>query len=333
MGLDGAARETPFRKRPEFEISKILIFRMNFSVQPTLLVLAAGMGSRYGGLKQMDPMGPHGETVLDYSVCDAVRAGFGRVVFVIREDFAEAFERGVMSRFRGRVDVDCVFQRMVDLPEGRVPPEGRTKPWGTAHAVLAARAAIDTPFAVINADDFYGRDAYQMAARYLAGFASDADDGLAMIGYPLINTLSEHGRVNRGVCRVDDAGLLVGVEEFTGIGRDVDGVIRGDGLDGARRALDADALVSMNFWLFGPACFGWVESAFVRFLQGCPDPLKSECYLPTVVDERIADVGARCPVLRTVGHWFGVTYPEDKPAVVAAIRALIAAGEYPEIPS
>jgi hypothetical protein len=280
----------------------------------------------------MDPMGPHGETVLDYSVHDAVRAGLGRVVFVIREDFAEAFEHGVMSRFRGRVEVDCVFQRMEDLPEGRVPSEGRTKPWGTAHAVLAARAAIDTPFAVINADDFYGRDAYEVAARHLAGFARDRDDALAMIGYPLVNTLSEHGRVNRGVCRVDDAGLLVGVEEFTGIGRDADGVIRGDGLDGTRRTLDADALVSMNFWLFGPACFGWMESAFVRFLQGCPDPLKSECYLPTVVDERIAEVGARCPVLRTVGHWFGVTYPEDKPAVVAAIRALIAAGEYPEIP-
>lgn len=325
-------RAPPFHKRLEFEISIILIFRINSLVQPTLLVLAAGMGSRYGGLKQMDPMGPHGETVLDYSVHDAVRAGFGRVVFVIREDFAEAFERGVMSRFRDRVEVDCVFQRMADLPERRVMPEGRTKPWGTAHAVLAARAAIGTPFAVINADDFYGRDAYEVAARHLAGFARDADDALAMIGYPLVNTLSEHGRVNRGVCRVDDAGLLVGVEEFTGIARDADGVIRGDGLDGVRRALDVDALVSMNFWLFGPACFGWMESAFVRFLQGCPDPLKSECYLPTVVDERIAEVGARCPVLRTVGHWFGVTYPEDKPAVVAAIRALIAAGEYPEIP-
>jgi len=299
---------------------------------PTLLVLAAGMGSRYGGLKQLDPMGPHGETVLDYSVRDALRAGFGRVVFVIREEFAEAFERGVVDRFRGRVAVDCVFQRLDDLPGGMVPAEGRTKPWGTAHAVLAARAAIDTSFAVINADDFYGRDAYAVAARQLASFADEAHDGMAMIGYPLVNTLSEHGRVNRGVCRVDDAGVLTGVEEFGGIAREEDGVIRGEGLDGVRRALEADALVSMNFWLFGPACFHWMEAAFLRFLQSCPDPLRSECYLPTVVDQRIAETGARCPVLRTDGRWFGVTYPEDKPAVVAAIRALVDAGGYPDDP-
>src|SRR6188474_71921 len=183
-------------------------------MKPTLLVLAAGMGSRYGGLKQMDPMGPNGETVLDYSVYDAIRAGFGRVVFIIREDFAEAFRQGVGSRFADRIEVDYAFQKLDDLPEGFSIPEGRTKPWGTAHAVRAARHVTNGPFAVINADDFYGADAYQSIARWFAAATEDpSKDHYSMVGYPLRNTLSDHGAVNRGICQTDADGLLTDVEE------------------------------------------------------------------------------------------------------------------------
>ena len=193
------------------------------------------MGSRYGGLKQMDPMGPNGETVLDYSVYDAIRAGFGRVVFVIREDFAEAFREGVGGRFADRIQVDYAFQKLTDLPDGFTIPEGRVKPWGTAHAVRAARHLVNEPFAVINADDFYGSDAYERAAAFLA--TTHAENGkahYAMIGYPLINTLSDHGDVNRGICTSDDSGLLHSVEEYVSIERDADGVVRGNSLDGSR---------------------------------------------------------------------------------------------------
>ena len=203
-------------------------------MKPTLLVLAAGMGSRYGGLKQMDPMGPNGETVLDYSVYDAIRAGFGRVVFIIREDFAEAFKQGVGARFADIIEVDYAFQRLDDLPDGFKVPEGRTKPWGTAHAVRAARDLVKESFAVINADDFYGSDAYLRAAKFLAKPRSESDKAhYAMVGYPLVNTLSDHGDVNRGICTSNDTGLLTGVEEYVKIEREADGVVRGNALDGA----------------------------------------------------------------------------------------------------
>jgi len=298
-------------------------------MKPTLVVLAAGMGSRYGGLKQMDPMGPNGETVLDYSVFDAIRAGFGKVVFIIREDFAEAFKQGVGARFAGRIEVDYAFQKLDDIPAGFSVPEGREKPWGTSHAVRAARHVVREHFAVINADDFYGRDAYATAAKYFAGLPAGITDETAMIGYPLINTLSDHGHVNRGICEIDDQGDLTSVEEVLNIQREDDGVVRGTGIDGRRVEIADDSLVSMNFWAFGPDFFSSLEDAFISFLKASGDQLKSECYIPSVVDALIQSGKTECPVLRTTSHWFGVTYPEDKPHVVESIAKLIEEGEYP----
>jgi NDP-sugar pyrophosphorylase family protein len=299
-------------------------------MKPTLLVLAAGMGSRYGGLKQMDPMGPNGETVLDYSVYDAIRAGFGRVVFIIREDFAEAFKQGVGARFASRIQVDYVFQKLDDLPQGFSVPEGRAKPWGTSHAVRAARHVVKEHFAVINADDFYGRDAYARAAAFFNGLPASNLDAMAMVGYPLENTLSDHGHVNRGICKIDKDGLLTNVEEYLDIEREDDNAVRGNALDGSRRVVPDGSLVSMNFWAFSPEFFMKLEEAFTRFLAESGTQMKSECYIPTVVDHLIHGGYAQCPVLRTTSQWFGVTYPEDKPVVVESIRKLIAAGEYPE---
>ena len=298
--------------------------------KPTLLVLAAGMGSRYGGLKQMDPMGPSGETVLDYSVYDAIRAGFGRVVFIIREDFAEAFRDSVGCRFAGKIEVDYVFQKLEDLPEGFTVPEGRVKPWGTAHAVRAARHAVIGPFAVINADDFYGRDAYVCAVKFFNGLPEGDHVSSAMVGYPLENTLSDHGHVNRGICQTDAEGFLSNVEEYLDIEREPDGTVRGNALDGVRREVTEGTPVSMNFWAFGPAFFGQLEEAFSRFMSESGSELKSECYIPTVVDHLIHGGHTRCAVLKTNSPWFGVTYPDDKPFVVASIRKLIDAGDYPE---
>lgn len=302
------------------------------ATQPTLLVLAAGMGSRYGGLKQMDPMGPNGETVLDYSVFDAIRAGFGRVVFIIREDFADAFKETVGSRFADRIAVDYVFQKLDDLPEGFSVPAERVKPWGTAHAIRAARDAVKEPFAVVNADDFYGHDAYVRAAGFFQNLpdASATDAPIAMVGYPLENTLSDHGHVNRGICQTDAEGFLANVEEYLNIERESDGTVRGDALDGVRREIPDGTPVSMNFWAFTPAFFGQLEEAFHRFLTQSGAELKSECYIPTVVDGLIRSGHSRCTVLKTTSPWFGVTYPDDKPFVVESIRKLIDAGEYPE---
>jgi NDP-sugar pyrophosphorylase family protein len=298
-------------------------------MKPTLLVLAAGMGSRYGGLKQMDPMGPHGETVLDYSVFDAIRSGFGRVVFIIREDFAEAFKQTVGARFADKIQVDYVFQKLSDLPAGFSVPEGREKPWGTAHAVRAARDAVKEPFAVINADDFYGRDAYARAAEFLIKEANNPD-AMAMVGYPLENTLSDYGTVNRGICKLDASGALAEVEEYVNIGSEDDGHVRGVGLNGERRVIPTDSPVSMNFWAFNPVFFAQLEEAFVKFMTEYGTQPKSECYIPTVVDQLIRQGKARCSVLQTTGSWFGVTYPDDKAFVVESIQKAIAAGEYPE---
>lgn len=299
-------------------------------MKPTLLVLAAGMGSRYGGLKQMDPMGPNGETVLDYSVFDAIRAGFGKVVFIIREDFAEAFRNTVGARFAGRIEVDYAFQKLDDLPEGFTVPEGRTKPWGTAHAVRAARNVVTGPFAVINADDFYGADAYRSIARWFTETpAADGKAHYSMVGYPLRNTLSEHGAVNRGVCQTDAAGLLTDVEEVVDIQRDEDGQVRGTALDGSRIEISDTSPVSMNFWGFTPEFFNQIEEHFVAFLREKGGEEKSECYIPTVVDDYIRQGKADCRVLDTTSSWFGVTYPDDKPHVVASIAELIAQGDYP----
>jgi NDP-sugar pyrophosphorylase family protein len=299
-------------------------------MQPTLLVLAAGMGSRYGGLKQMDPMGPHGETVLDYSVFDAIRAGFGKVVFVIRRDFAEAFREGVGSRFADRIAVDYAYQTLDDLPSPFTVPAGREKPWGTAHAVRAAREVIDGPFAVVNADDFYGADAYQQVARWFATPPADRHKAhYAMVGYPLKNTLSEHGAVNRGICQTDEQGLLADVEEVLEIARGDDSVVRGTRIDGSTLVIGEDTPVSMNFWAFSADFFEHLESHFTEFLKLHGNEPKSECYIPTVVDSLIREDRADCTVLDTSAQWFGVTYPDDKPHVVASIAGLVDRDDYP----
>jgi NDP-sugar pyrophosphorylase family protein len=297
-------------------------------MQPTLLILAAGMGSRYGGLKQLDPMGPNGETVLDYSVYDAIRAGFGKVVFVIRRDFEEAFKSAVGDPLEGRIEVAYAFQELSDLPEGFSIPAGREKPWGTAHAVRAARDEIDSPFAVINADDFYGQSAYKQLAEYFQTSADEPELRTCMVGYRLENTLSEHGTVNRGLCRVEH-GTLQTVEEHETISKGADGIVRGYNLNGASVEISPDAIVSMNFWGFTPALFPSLEALFIEFLEAQGQEMKSECYIPTLIDTLIQSEQTECAVLQTNGSWFGVTYPDDKPFVQASIQALIASGDYP----
>ncbi len=285
------------------------------------------MGSRYGGLKQLDPMGPGGETVLDYSVFDAIRAGFDRVIFVIREDFAVAFKEGIGSRFSGRIQVDYAFQSLDDLPSPHTAPPTRTKPWGTTHAIRAARELIDGPFAVINADDFYGRDAYATAAAFIGGMK---ESDCAIVGYPLENTLSEHGQVNRGICEMTGDGILSGVEEFLKIGREDNGKITGEGLAGERKELQPGDAVSMNFWIFPAKFMTDLEVEFLKFIEknGCKDT--GESYIPTVVDSLVKQRKIICRVLETNASWFGVTYPEDKAHVVASIQNLISQGEYSE---
>lgn len=287
----------------------------------TLLVLAAGMGSRYGGLKQMDPMGPNGETLLDYSVRDAIAAGFKKIVFVIRKDFAEDFKEQVGARYATEIEIAYSFQELSDLPEGFSLPEGRTKPWGTAHAVRAARDEVNDPFVVINADDYYGADAYQRVIPFLE--ASDPQDAsqTAMVGYPILNTLSPHGSVNRGICTIEDSELQT-VEEHTEIAQNGTGTITGYNLAEAEVSIPRDCLVSMNFWAFTPAIFGIIESDMIAFLKEHGEEMKSECYIPTIIDDLIQSGKATCEVFPTTDDWFGVTYPEDKERVQAKLRVL-----------
>lgn len=298
--------------------------------KPTLLVLAAGMGSRYGGLKQIDPMGPHGETILDYSVFDAIRAGFGKVIFVIREDFADAFRECIGARFAGRIEIGYAFQRLEDLPEGFSVPDGRTKPWGTAHAVRAARGVIQEPFAVINADDFYGRDAYVRAAEFLAEVDPEGvPNSSCLVGYYLDKTLSDHGGVNRGITTHQN-NLLSDVVEIIGIDRRKGGSIIGETIAGEEVTLAGDAIVSMNFWGFTPAIFPLLEDHFIKFLTAHGSEPKSEWYIPTAVDDLIASGDAVCHILPTTSSWFGVTYPDDKPRVMESIEKLLRSGDYPQ---
>ncbi len=295
-------------------------------MKPTLLVLAAGMGSRYGGLKQIDPMGPSGETILDYSVFDALRAGFGKVVFVIRPDFEQAFRERVVARFAGRVATDLAFQTLDRLPAGFAPPPGREKPWGTTHAILCAREVVAEPFAMINADDFYGRDSFAVLARRLSGQDIDST-AYSMVGFTLKNTLSEHGTVTRGVCRTDARGFLTDIQELSGVRRTADGV-ECAGQEGVVR-LTGDEPVSMNFWGFTPRIFAQLDEAFRAFLAAHGGEAKSECYIPTTVGDLVTSRQATCEVLRTTATWFGATYSEDKAAVQASIAALVRAGDYP----
>lgn len=300
------------------------------SMKPTLLILAAGMGSRYGGLKQLDAMGPSGEVVLDYSVFDAIRAGFGKVVFVIRRDFEELFRTQIGSKFEGRIAVDYAFQDLNDLPAGFSVPEGRTKPWGTAHALLAAANVVNEPFLMINADDFYGQDAYKkIAADLVQPRPSDGKSHWSMVGFYLKNTLSEHGSVSRGVCKRDANGMLATVTEMTKIFKHGSAAENRE-VEGAYVPLTGDEVVSMNFFGFTPDIFPQLRQAFSEFLAKRGNELKSECYVPAEVDALINAGKAEVRVLETTGKWFGVTYPEDKAEVVASIRKLIDAGEYPQ---
>lgn len=297
-------------------------------MKPTLVILAAGMGSRYGGLKQVDPVGPSGETIMDYSIFDAVRAGFDRVVFVIRRDFEEVFKHTIGAKYKDLVNVDYAYQSMDDLPIGYSVPSDRSKPWGTAHAIYAARDVVNAPFAAINADDFYGQDAF----RALAGFLSreTVSDGLhfAMVGYLLEQTLSENGSVARGVCKIGGDGLLETVTEMTKLVRVPGGVENQERLNEPVK-LTGQERVSMNMWGFTPQLFDALVERFPRWLEMNVRNSKSEWYIPFVVDEMVKEGRADVVVLPTESSWFGVTYREDKPRVVEAIQKLVDAGVYP----
>ncbi len=297
-------------------------------MKPTLVVLAAGMGSRYGGLKQVDPVGPSGEAILDYSVFDAIRGGFGKVVFIIRKDFEAVFREKVGGKYEGMIPVDYCFQDIADLPAPYVVPEGRAKPWGTAHATRAARGVVHEPFAVINADDFYGRDAFARLGAFLSSVDDEAALRFAMVGYRLDLTLSENGSVARGICDVAEDGTLKGVTEMTKLVRAGEVAENRENPD-APVTVPLDARVSMNLWGFTPGLFAELERRFPEWLAVNGAKEKSEWYIPFVVDELIHEGRATCRVLPTESSWFGVTYREDKPHVMAAIRALVEAGEYP----
>jgi NDP-sugar pyrophosphorylase family protein len=295
---------------------------------PTLLVLAAGMGSRYGGLKQLDPMGPNGETLLDYSVHDALKAGFGRIVFVIRRDLEAAFRDTVGKRYEKRIPIAYAFQELDDLPAGHAVPDGRVKPWGTGQAVLAARDLIEGPFAVINADDFYGADAYGVLNRYFSEAADSRRNALCLVAYQLDHTLSDHGSVNRGICRVDED-KLASIAEVEDIRRDETGRITGQKSSGEACELSPDTLVSMNCWGLSSQLFPLLEQHFSHFLKSRGTELKSEFYLPSFIDALIREGGHTCDVVKTSGQWFGVTYPEDRSRVRDQLRKLTKTGEYP----
>ena len=296
-------------------------------MKPTLLVLAAGMGSRYGGLKQIDPMGPSGETILDYSVFDAIRAGFGKVVFIIRPDFEKDFRERIAAKFAGRIAVDFSFQTLDRLPAGFSIPAGREKPWGTTHAILCAKDVVTTPFAVINADDFYGRDSYATLGQYLSGLKND-DTAYAMVGFTLKNTLSAHGTVARGVCQTDPQGLLTDIQELTKIAQTLAGA-ENRAEDGTVTTLTGAEPVSMNMWGFTPRLFAQLETDFIAFLRAKGQELKSESYIPMSVGALVKSKQATCRVLRSNAAWFGVTYREDKETVQASILAQVDAGHYP----
>ena len=299
-------------------------------VKPTLLVLAAGMGSRYGSLKQMDGVGPNNEAIIDYSIYDAIRAGFGKVVFVIRHSFEKEFkEIFTPERFGGRIEVDFVFQELDYLPEGFTVPEGREKPWGTNHAVMMGATAVHEPFAVINADDFYGTDAYRVMGEYLSQL-DGAEGEYAMIGYEVNKTLSDNGTVSRGVCTVDENGFLTSMVERTKIERNAEGTIVFHDL-GDDVALEENCPVSMNFFGFTPDYFAHSAEEFKTFLASddVKTNLKAEFFIPLMVNKLVASGDARLKVLSTTAQWFGVTYKEDKPMLVAKIEKLIEDGVYP----
>jgi hypothetical protein len=294
-------------------------------MEPTLVILAAGMASRYGSMKQIQGFGPGGETIMDYSIYDAIRSGFGKVVFIIRREFADNFKNIFEPKLNGRIKTEYVFQEMESFTEGVAIPEGRKKPWGTAHAVLCAMDVVKEPFAVINADDFYGQSAFKDAADFLINDCTPSNN--ALIGYGLLKTLSEHGTVNRGVCTLDNIGNLASITERINIAQKEGKILCGDNLE--PHELPGDTSVSMNFWCFHPSFFGYTQKVFREFLQNSSNDPKAEFFIP-IVGDRFINEGGIIEVIPTSAEWFGVTYKEDAPAVEKSLYALIAKGEYPE---
>ena len=297
-------------------------------MKPTLFVLAAGMGSRYGGLKQLDGLGPNGETIMDYSIFDAIRGGFGKIVFVIRKDFEKDFREKILSKYENHIPVELVFQSVDKLPAGFTCPEGRVKTWGTNHAVLMGKEVINEPFAVINADDFYGRDSFAVLGRWLSELPEGAKNRYCMVGFRVGNTLSESGTVARGICSTNDEGCLTTVVERTEIMR-VDGKVCYKDEQGAWVAVDDNTPVSMNMWGFTPDYFKYSEDYFIDFLKNNLDNLKAEYFIPLMVNKLINEGTATVKVLDTTSKWFGVTYAADRQGVVDKIQSLVDAGEYP----
>jgi len=298
-------------------------------MKPTLLILAAGMGSRYGGLKQLDRVGPSGETIIDYSIYDAIRAGFGKVIFIIKEAIEDDFKEAFVERLKDKIAIDYVFQETWMVPEGITIPDNRSKPWGTGHAVMMADGKIDGPFAVINADDFYGRGAFETLARYYEGWNPANTGDYCMVGYRVANTLSEFGAVSRGVCQPDAASFLMDVVERTHIER-IDGQVVYKNEREQQVVIPDDTFVSMNFWGFTPSFFSYLSRGFEKFIEQNASNIKAEFYIPTVVNELIKSKEATVKILHCNEKWFGMTYKEDRETVVKSIRELVKKGEYPE---
>ena len=295
-------------------------------MKPTLLILAAGMASRYGSMKQTEGFGPDGETIMDYSIYNAIRAGFGKVVFIIRKDFAENFKEVFEPKLKGKIEVDYVYQELEDFVDFAYMPEGRTKPWGTGHALLCARDKVHEPFAVINADDFYGKDSFDKAADFLINRCNENTS--AIIGYKLINTLSEHGTVSRGVCEVDDNNLLTGINERIKIYKKEKDVVFDE--EGKLTVLKDDTNVSMNFWCFHPHVFSITEKLFADFPKDNMENIKAEFFIPYIADYILKSPESHILVIPTSSRWFGVTYKEDASGVKESLYKLIEEGEYPE---
>ncbi len=295
-------------------------------MKPTLLILAAGMASRYGSMKQTEGFGPDGETIMDYSIYNAIRAGFGKVVFIIRKDFADNFKEVFEPKLKGKIAVDYVYQELEDFVDTAHMPEGRTKPWGTGHALLCAKDKVHEPFAVINADDFYGKDSFEKAADFLVNECDEKTS--AIIGYKLANTLSEHGTVSRGVCEVDENNLLTGINERIKIYKKDNDVVFEDGNN--LTVLKEDTNVSMNFWCFHPSVFSISENLFADFPKNNMDNIKAEFFIPYIADFILKNEGSKILVISTSSQWFGVTYKEDAPGVKESLYKLIEEGEYPK---
>jgi UTP-glucose-1-phosphate uridylyltransferase len=296
-------------------------------MKPTLLILAAGMGSRFGGLKQISPVGPNGEAIIEYSIFDAIRAGFGKVVFVIRKSFEDEFKAIFNPKLEGKIEVEYVFQELDNLPEGFSLPEGREKPWGTAHAILVAKDVINEPFAAINADDFYGFEAYKAMAGFLVN--DTGKNAYSMVGYKLSNTLSDFGYVSRGVCQTNKDDMLYEIIERTQIKKNNSGY-EFINQSGEAEALIGDETVSMNFWGFKPSLFDHLNRMFINFLKESIGVPKSEFFIPFAVFDLINGGEASTKVLKADSPWFGVTYKEDQPFVVEKIKAMVESGDYPE---